>query len=472
MKKFGLILIIFSIISCNKSDTIPNVQNTGSNSQNPVIAVETITDKINQFGDPSKGLNIYLTVLDNNKRACVNCHLSTDGFDIMFFGKTNQLLQDSILIERAVFNPANHTGHISLQDAYHIAAYFKQLAKKNNIIPNGNPPIIPVPKGLSPNQVWDGTTVLTENQISGWNFREKINISFSFPKWFSGDQFNNKTDENLDFIPEIDLLTAKEGAIRIAFNQYLGNPSKLTLKTVENTLTDGERNPGEHGFNDFNTAFDYARWRAVLYFQHIQRKDSDLSFGEEIDTDIAEFSLADALWDVGNIARRSQDNGSNVGNGKEIDNRLLNEVQWLYLGWLTNYGQRNSFESQYIGSALKDFGQQDLASLVILRSLISRADHSQLRYDDVYSMSYITSDNKLYESLQFGLNYLIKGIKSGNPRFKLLKRDQIENTLDNLKDNPSSNLIDNLKRRNFLTANQSNKLIELTEELYILVSNF
>ena len=280
----------------------------------------------------------------------------------------------------------------------------------------------------------------------------------------------------MDFIPEIDLLTAKEGAIRIAFNQYLGNPSKLTLKnvlkTVENTLTDGERNPGEHGFNDFNTAFDYARWRAVLYFQHIQRKDSDLSFGEEIDTDIAEFSLADALWDVGNIARRSQDNGSNVGNGKEIDNRLLNEVQWLYLGWLTNYGQRNSFESQYIGSALKDFGQQDLASLVILRSLISRADHSQLRYDDVYSMSYITSDNKLYESLQFGLNYLIKGIKSGNPRFKLLKRDQIENTLDNLKDNPSSNLIDNLKRRNFLTANQSNKLIELTEELYILVSNF
>ncbi len=476
MKYIGALLIFFCTISCSKSDSTTIVQNTGSSNSNPVVPVQTITDKINQLGDPSKGLNIYLTVLDNNKRACVNCHLSTDGFDIMFFGKTDPLLQDSIIIERAVFNPITNTGHISLQDAYHIAAYFKQLAKTNNIVPNGNPPIIPIPKGQSPNQVWNGSTALIETQISGWNFRDNININFSFPKWISGDQFNNKAEDNLDFIPEIDLLTAKEGAIRAAYNKYLNNPTKTELKnvllTVQNTLTDGERNPGEHGYNDFNTAFDYARWKAVLYFQHIRKRNSDLNFGEEIDTDISEFSLADALWDVGNVARRSQDNGSNVGNGKDIDNRLLNEVQWLYLGWLTNFGKRNSFESQYIGSALKDFGEQDLASLVILRSLLSRSDHSQLLYDDVYTMSYITSDNKLYESLQFGLNYLINGIKSGNPKFKLLRADQITNTLDNLKDNKASNLIDNLKSKNNLNATQKETLNKLVEELYMLVSNF
>ena len=476
MKYIGVLIIFFCTISCSKSDSTTIVQNTGSSNSNPVVSVQTITDKINQLGDPSKGLNIYLTVLDNNKRACVNCHLSTDGFDIMFFGKTDPLLQDSIIIERAVFNPITNTGHISLQDAYHIAAYFKQLAKTNNIIPNGNPPIIPIPKGQSPNQVWNGSTALIETQISGWNFRDNININFSFPKWISGDQFNNKAEDNLDFIPEIDLLTAKEGAIRGAYNKYLNNPTKIELKnvlmTVQNTLTDGERNPGEHGYNDFNTAFDYARWKAVLYFQHIRKRNSDLNFGEEIDTDISEFSLADALWDVGNVARRSQDNGSNVGNGKEIDNRLLNEVQWLYLGWLTNFGKRNSFESQYIGSALKDFGEQDLASLVILRSLVSRSDHSQLLYDDVYTMSYITSDNKLYESLQFGLNYLLNGIKSGNPKFKLLKADQITNTLDNLKDNKASNLIDNLKSKNNLTPTQKDTLNKLVEELYSLVSQF
>lgn len=477
MKFTPIIVVSLFALSCSKTDTttiIPSNNNTGSTTS--VATAQTITDKINQLGDPSKGLNIYLTVLDNNKRACVNCHLSTDGFDIMFFGKIDPLQQDSIIIDRAVFNPKNNTGHISLENAYHIAAYFKQLAKNNNIVPNGNPPIIPVPRGQNPNQVWSGNTALTENQIKAWNFRDNINISFSFPKWFAGDQFNDKSNDNLDFIPEIDLLTAKEGAIRIAFDKYLKSPTKFELKNVllavQNTLTDGEENPGEHGYNDFVTSFDYARWKAVMYFQHIRKRNSDLNFGEEIDADISEFSLADALWEVGNIARRSQDNGSNVGNGKEIDNRLLNEVQWLYLGWLTNYGKRNSFETQYIGSALKDYGEQDLASMVILRSLVSRSDHSQLLYDDVYSMSYITSDNKVYESLQFGLNYLINGIKSGNQRFKLLKADQIKNSLDNIKDNKDSNLIDNLKSKNNLSSIQKDTLIKLAEELYGLVAKF
>ncbi len=476
MKRYLTILLLITVSACSKNDAITITPTTNPTTTTPTVTAQTITDKINQLGDPSKGLNIYLTVLDNNKRACVNCHLSVDGFDIMHFGKIDPLLQDSIIIERAVFNPKNNTGHISLENAYHIAAYFKQLAKTNNIIPNGNPPIIPVPRGQNPNQVWNGSTSLTENQINGWNFRDNININFSFPKWFSGDQFNDKANENLDFIPEIDLLTVKEGAIRIAFDKYLKNPTKVELRnvllTVERTLTDGERNPGEHGYNDFITSFDYARWKAVLYFQHIRKRNSDLNFGEEIDADISEFSMADAIWEVGNIARRSQDNGSNVGNGKEIDNRLLNEVQWLYLGWLTNFGKRNSFETQYIGAALKDYGEQDLASLVILKSLVSRSDHSQLLYDDIYSMSFITSDNKVYESMQFGLNYLLNGIKSGNARFKLLKQDQVKNTLDNLKENKASNVIDNLKSRSNLTSTQKEALIRLTEELYNQVAKF
>lgn len=476
MKKYLTIVLLITVFACSKNDSSSITPNLNPTATTPTNTSQTITDKINQLGDPTKGLNIYLNVLDNNKRACVNCHISVDGFDIMHFGKIDPLQQDSIIIERAVFNPKNNTGHISLENAYHIAAYFKQLAKTNNIVPNGNPPIIPIPRGQNPNQVWNGSTSLTENQINTWNFRDNININFSFPKWFSGDQFNDKANENLDFIPEIDLLTAKEGTIRTAFDKYLKNPTKFELKNVllavQNTLTEGEKNPGEHGFNDFITAFDYARWKAVLYFQHIRKRNSDLNYGEEIDSDISEFSLADALWDVGNIARRSQDNGSNVGNGKEIDNRLQNEVQWLYLGWLTNFGKRNSFETQYIGAALKDFGEQDLASLVILKSLVSRSDHSQLLYDDVYSISFITSDDKVYESLQFGLNYLLNGIKLGNPRFKLLKPDQIKNSLDNLKDNKASNLIDNIKSKTNLSSIQKDSIIKLTEELYTQVSKF
>jgi hypothetical protein len=115
MKYINLIFLCSFAISCSKTDTttiLPNNNNNNSGNTTPIANAQTITDKINQLGDPSKGLNIYLTVLDNNKRACVNCHLSTDGFDIMFFGKTDPLLQDSIIIERAVFNPKNNTGHI------------------------------------------------------------------------------------------------------------------------------------------------------------------------------------------------------------------------------------------------------------------------------------------------------------------------------------------------------------------------
>jgi|TARA_B110000977_G_scaffold191673_1_gene264154 hypothetical protein len=90
-------------------------------------------------------------------------------------------------------------------------------------------------------------------------------------------------------------------------------------------MSEGERNPGEHGLNDFNESFDYQRWMATLYMQHVINPNSDLEFGEELSGyDLGNFSLSDGIWDVGNIARRRQDNGSNVGNGNEVDNRLLN----------------------------------------------------------------------------------------------------------------------------------------------------
>jgi len=83
MKYIPSILLYSLIISCSKNDST-NIISSNNSTNTPTITAQTITDKINQLGDPNKGLNIYLTVLDNNKRACVNCHISSDGFDIMF----------------------------------------------------------------------------------------------------------------------------------------------------------------------------------------------------------------------------------------------------------------------------------------------------------------------------------------------------------------------------------------------------
>lgn len=373
------------------------------------------TMMVEEYGNPDLGLDIYLNRLDPNGRACVNCHIAPSGFDLVHFGKSNQRLQDSIVVSRALLDHSSGIGHISLEESFHVAAYLKKLGIEEGITPNDNDNVIPLPYGRSYDEVWNGSSVLTVEQVNQWDFRGEIEIPFEFPKWFEGDETNNLIDDNLDFIPEIDLVNEKD-IVKEAFEGYLNNPNKHTLKALlkksHEALSEGERNPGEHGFNNFNKAFDYQRWMATVYFQHILSPNSDLSFGDEIDDDISNFSLIDPVWDVGNIARRSEDNGTLTGNGNEIQNRLENEVKWLYLGWLGNFGKRNSFETQYIGSALRDFGHPKLGVLVTLKSLISRSSNSQRMYDDLFTLTFVNTPETLFRSLEFGTNYLINGLET------------------------------------------------------------
>jgi len=473
MKRLLQILLVLTIVSCQKEDIYepidPIVPST------TVAQSDNITDSVDTHGDASKGLALYLgdnpNGIDMNGRACVNCHLSPTGVDIVQFGKINIKSQDSIVVHRAM-------DHISKEDAYHIAAYLKTL----NVSPNNNESVstligIDNSNGVSPTQIWDGSTSVSENIINSWDFRNGVSYSFEFPRWFKGDETNELYEDNLDWLPEIDLITEKGGDVANAFDVYLSNPNKYNLKDVlhkaHHSLSEGERNPGEHGYNDFEKSFEYQRWIATLYLQHVMKPNSDLEFGEELSGyDLSTFSMADGIWDVGNIARRSQDNGSNTGNGQEIDNRLLNEVQWLYMGWLTNYGKRNSFETQYIGTALKDFGEQDLASLVILKSIVNRSDNSQRMYDDVFTMGYITSDDMFYESVVFGLDYLIDGINSGDNHFTLLTDESINVTLGYLKNddgNPSIKMF--VENKGFLSQTEKDTIISKINTLYSLVEN-
>ena len=415
MKKLILLVFVLTVMSCEKDEIYIEV---------PPVDIEisnNISDSVDLYGDSSLGLNLYLNSKDSDGRSCVSCHLSPTGIDIVQLGKIDIRQQDSIVVKRA-------TGHITLEESYHIAAYLKTL----NAQPNNNGSLstmigIDNSNGVEPSQVLDGTTSLTVNEINNWDFRDGISYDFEFPRWFKGDETNTMYDDNLDWLPETDLLTEKGIEYDDEYLNYIDNPTKENLKTLlinsHYKLSEGERNPGEHGFNNFDKSFDYQRWMATLYMQHVIKPNSDLEFGEELSGyDLGNFSISDGIWDVGNIARRSQDNGSNVGNGDEVDNRLLNEVQWLYLGWLTNYGKRNSNESQYIGTALKDFGEEDLASLVILKSIVNRSPNSQRMYDDVFTMGYITSDDMFYESVKFGLDFLIDGANN-NSDFTLLTNE-------------------------------------------------
>ena len=462
MKKLILLVFVLTVMSCEKDEIYIEV---------PPVDIEisnNISDSVDLYGDSSLGLNLYLNSKDSDGRSCVSCHLSPTGIDIVQFGKIDIRQQDSIVVKRA-------TGHITLEESYHIAAYLKTL----NAQPNNNGSLstmigIDNSNGVEPSQVWDGTTSLTVNEINNWDFRDGISYDFEFPRWFKGDETNTMYDDNLDWLPETDLLTEKGIEYDDEYLNYIDNPTKENLKTLlihsHYKLSEGERNPGEHGFNNFDKSFDYQRWMATLYMQHVIKPNSDLEFGEELSGyDLGDFSISDGIWDVGNIARRSQDNGSNVGNGDEVDNRLLNEVQWLYLGWLTNYGKRNSNESQYIGTALKDFGEEDLASLVILKSIVNRSPNSQRMYDDVFTMGYITSDDMFYESVKFGLDFLIDGANN-NSDFTLLTNEGIQVTLGYLKNddgNPSLKMF--VENKGFLTQTEKTTLITKINTLYDLV---
>jgi hypothetical protein len=229
------------------------------------------------------------------------------------------------------------------------------------------------------------------------------------------------------------------------------------------SLSEGERHPGEHNYYNFEKSFDYQRWMATLYFQHVIDPSNDFEFGDELSTNVAEFSISDALWDAGNIARRSQDNGDGT---QEISNRLQNELGWLYLGWLTNYGARNTFETQYIGTALNEYGEEHLATLVILKSLVSRSDNSPLIYQDIFSLSYLAKNELLLESMKFGCNYILSGLNNNDSRFLLSHVDQKSVTIDILgytKQNINSN--------SYLDASQRQELVPLIDSISDFVSN-
>lgn len=120
---FGILLLL----SCQK--TPPPVD--------PTPQVDW-SDSITQYGSAALGLDLYLDRPDLNGRSCVNCHLSPTGFDLVFFGKSDTRAQDSIIIQRAVFDPQTGHGHVSVEDAYHIAAYLRSLRISTQTIPNDN----------------------------------------------------------------------------------------------------------------------------------------------------------------------------------------------------------------------------------------------------------------------------------------------------------------------------------------------
>jgi len=384
------------ILLCFGCDTSLPLQNKLPTYDDFVIQADTLIVDIEEEEEIEYS---YQLGRDIYKFSCAVCHLSPDGRDIIRFGRSNPIEQADSIISRAL-------GHVSLDSAKQVEFYLSQLQEELGITPNDNAPVIPTPVGDIP---WNGSP-LTLDIIENWDFMQ-IGTSFEFPRWF-----NNET--NTDWIPEDTIHFFDRGEIRAKYHQYINDPSDDNLIGLmvhaEEIIEEGEVHPGDHGFYDFEKAFESQRWLSVLYMQHILSNQDPTTpilvqmaeFGQEVES--SRFSLLDPLWRVGNVARRSGPGGNWQSPDDELDNRAYLEASWMYLSWLPNLGRRNTFEGEYLATALSNIGDKDLASMVILKSIINRSPNSRDLFMDVRVLTKwnLYPAEKYYSALEFGLNYL------------------------------------------------------------------
>lgn len=419
MKKLSLLLfatILFQ--SCSKDDLVdivPVVKNTAvapgelsSDSQldNRILKTSSLRESI------LKGETVYTSVLDDKGNSCMSCHVSKDGYDIALFNNI-----DSIPFMNRTFHRA--LKHVSVQDATDVMNYIKSLTKgkvtpRNSIKNVYQPGAEVITEGQFAGLVGLNNATYTVNQVNSWDFTQ-IKVPITLPSWIDTNSIN-------DIMPDNPLQLLKEGNLNVknAYNQYLSAPSDENFvrfkRVVFNNLTEGQKHPGEHGYSDFKESYNTMKWMSSAYIQHVIRyKDGKFGpFNIYVDGKLSDDnfeSVLDPIWFAGDIARRSLDNGSIT---QQLPERNDIRSTWLYLGWIGNYGRSLNFESQYIADALTSKGFDNLATAVILKSVVNRPSNCLAIYDDIRSITrFVNQNSGMYDrSADFVLTFVLNKINN------------------------------------------------------------
>lgn len=359
------------------------------------------------------GKQVYMHTLDSKDNACMNCHVSRDGFDIATFNNA-----DTIQFMNRVFQRA--LNHVNTKDATDVMNYIKSLTKTGVATPRNSTSNVFQPGSVTTSEASMAVELgltnpsYTIEQINSWDFM-KIKVPIQLPAWF-------KIGDNTDWMPDnpLQLLKKNNPVVKSAYETYLNNPSDENFvrfkRTVFNNLAAGEIHPGEHGYADFEESYNTMRWMSSAYMQHVIRYKGGKygPFNMIVDgkpTDSRVETIMDPIWLAGNVARRSLDNGTLA---TVLPNRDEIKASWLYMGWIGNYGKTITFETQYIGTALTDKGYNNLAAAVILKSIVNRPDNCLAIYDDIRSISrFVKQNSGMYEkSVDFALTFVLNKLKN------------------------------------------------------------
>jgi len=352
------------------------------------LAESELPDVAERSADVTLGHEAFLA-------ECASCHASGDGFDLAFFS-----FPDSTIIRRAL-------GHVDMATSSDIVAYIRTLA----VAPVGRFATSFQPGGVQLTSDLEFATTLFGSDAWPSELTSsallaidptRVPIAFGFPRW-------SLEESNLDWMPDSPfpetLLRHSNERAGDALRRYQASGAYEDLYAATMALRIAERDPQstmapcqleEPVRFAADDCFQARRWTASLVAQHMLRSGS----GEPM-----HFSLHDAWWDVGNVARKS------LQHGVPIDNAEENWAVWMYLGWAFA-PERHA--STYLATALSRKHLPRHATFHALRSQVARVEASGNPYEDLNTAVRVAPRSWMADVAAFSFRNLIERLEAGD----------------------------------------------------------
>ncbi len=332
---------------------------------------------VSSFGNPALGRSVF-------QANCAGCHATRDGFDIAFFGFTDETIRFRALAQ------------VDSAAANDIVAYIRSL----QVSPDGESRLFQ-PGGT----VLSGDEAFSERLFGEDEWPESmtadhllsldprtVSVAVAFPEWSS-------VQSNRHWMPETPLdeaiLGHDDGAPMTALDAYYRNGSEDALIEAVTRLrwadrdVDSPQAPCVADRLEPLRCFETRRWTASLGAQFVLRAGA---------TDRFDRSVHDSWWDLGDAARLT------VLEGRPVEDALDAWVGWMYLGWTFEPGRHSSLG---LADGLARAGLPRHAAFHALRAQVDRARGSALPYEDVTNVARFAPESWVFDAVQFGYLHLL-----------------------------------------------------------------
>lgn len=323
---------------------------------------------------------------------CTRCH-NGDGQDLAFFD-----FPDSAITRRAL-------AHVDLATAEDINIYIATLRttprpREARLFQPGDV-VLSNDAGFGAALFANGVipVSLTAEQVRALD-RLSVRVAIPLPRW-------SVEGANTDWLPDVPISAAVLADQNLLpsrmLDAYRATPSQTNLLNAMVALfsaLERDDSPGpchfeSRGLKDPLECFHATRWAAVLVAQHMMR--------HGMNRPLPDTSFHNLWWEAGEAMRRAQ--------ATSPPNQLLNQVAWMYLGWMFGADTR---PSQYLLPALESLGLRRHGTWIALSSLVRRPANSMLPYDDLQNIPRYGHELWHYGAMRIAYLHLLERARAGD----------------------------------------------------------